>query len=76
MDPDLMGKEAGEVGSAVDHCMMAPAASAEGQPYSEERLTAEDHGLLKAGTTEHILAGIPTIPHETIEKQKAVDDTD
>lgn len=56
------GRDAGEVGSAVDHCL-APPASVMGAPLGPERLaaSAEDRGH---PDPEHILAGTPVCPKE------------
>ncbi|PSC68244.1 NAD(P)-binding domain [Micractinium conductrix] len=64
MDPDLMGKDAGDVGTTTDHVLLAPRASTEGMSYPEEREVNDDHGVLAAGNTEHILSGTPIVPHE------------
>ncbi|PRW58411.1 DNA mismatch repair [Chlorella sorokiniana] len=72
---DLIGRDAGEVGTVVDHCLKAPEAACEGLPLGEERLVAqsEDHGHPDG---EHILKGTPVVPHEIDPHMRDTQDAD
>ncbi|KAL4418711.1 hypothetical protein ABPG77_000344 [Micractinium sp. CCAP 211/92] len=71
----LAGRDAGEVGTGLDHVLKPPHAQVEGKPEPEEdpREGPEDHGHV---SVEHILQNPPLIPHETMEPQLGSEDAD
>ncbi|KAL4433834.1 hypothetical protein ABPG75_000275 [Micractinium tetrahymenae] len=74
----MVGHDAGEVGTAVDHVLKPAHAQVEGMPEPEEdpREEPEDHGHV---SVEHIMQASgnpPLIPHETMEPQLGPEDAD